>query len=72
LASNDRLAPVRHVHAIFYVDSLDEFVAWLDESGAERLNGPRAVTGGRHPTIRHRDALVVEYFEPAPAWEPYL
>jgi hypothetical protein len=46
-------------------------VAWLDETGAERLNGPRAVTGGRHPTIRHRDAFVVEYFEPAPAWEPY-
>jgi hypothetical protein len=36
-------------------------------SGAERLTEPRTVTGGRKATIRHRDGLVVEYFEAAPA-----
>jgi predicted enzyme related to lactoylglutathione lyase len=66
-ASEDQLAPMRQVHAIFYVDSLDEFVVWLDKAGATRLNGPRVVTGGRNATIRHRhDGLVVEYFEAVP------
>lgn len=63
-ATDDRLAPMRHVQAILYVDSLDEFLAWLDKNGATRLNGPRVVTGGRNATIKHaRDGLVVEYFE---------
>jgi predicted enzyme related to lactoylglutathione lyase len=64
-ATEERLATAKQVQAIFYVDSLDEYVAWLDGKGAERLNGPRVVTGGRNATIRHPDdGLVVEYFEP--------
>ena len=57
------LAPVRHVSAIFYVDSLDEFVPWLRERGATILAGPRTVTAGRNATVRNPDGLVVEYFE---------
>jgi predicted enzyme related to lactoylglutathione lyase len=61
--SQEKLAPVRHVDAIFYVDSLDAFVSWLREHGAEILAGPHAVTGGRNLTARNPDGLVVEYFE---------
>jgi pentatricopeptide repeat protein len=59
------LAPVRHVGAIFYVDSLDEFVQWLPENGAELLHAPRTVTAGRNVTVRNPDGLMVEYFEAA-------
>ena len=31
----ENLAPVRDVYAIFYVDSLDAFVPWLRDKGAE-------------------------------------
>ena len=64
-AAEERLVPVSHVQAIFYVDSLDEFMPWLEKNGAETLKGPRLVTGGRNATVRHRDGLVVEYFEAA-------
>jgi hypothetical protein len=56
---------VRHVDAIFYVDSLDEFFRWLPENGAELLHAPRTVTAGRNATVRNPDGLVVEYFEAA-------
>jgi predicted enzyme related to lactoylglutathione lyase len=62
---DDVLAPVRHVDAIFYVDSLDEFFRWLPENGAELLHAPRTVTAGRNATVRNPDGLVVEYFEAA-------
>jgi predicted enzyme related to lactoylglutathione lyase len=63
--SAEVLALVRHVDAIFYVDSLDEFVRWLPENGAELLHPPRTVTAGRNVTVRNPDGLVVEYFEAA-------
>jgi hypothetical protein len=59
------LASVRYVNAIFYVDSLDEFVRWLPDNGAELLHAPRTVTAGRNVTVRNPDGLVVEYFEAA-------
>ncbi|WP_146646985.1 VOC family protein [Labilithrix luteola] len=59
------LAPVREVIAIFWVDSLDEFLSWLPAEGATTLHGPRTIVGGRNATVRHRDGLVVEYFEAA-------
>jgi predicted enzyme related to lactoylglutathione lyase len=61
----DNLARVRDVNAIFYVDSLDAFVPWLSENGAQILVGPRTVTGGRNATVRNPDGLIVEYFEAA-------
>jgi predicted enzyme related to lactoylglutathione lyase len=61
--SPEILASVRHVSAIFYVDSLDEFVPWLRQNGAELLEGPRTVTAGRNATVRNPDGLIVEYFE---------
>jgi predicted enzyme related to lactoylglutathione lyase len=63
--SAEALAPVRHVGAIFYVDSLDDFVQWLPENDAELLHPPRTVTAGRNVTVRNPDGLVVEYFEAA-------
>lgn len=54
---------IRHVNAIFYVDSLDDFFSWLDGQGVEILHSPETVTGGRNLTARHADGLVVEYFE---------
>lgn len=55
---------VRHVGAIFYVDSLDAFSTWLGEQrNVEIIHKPRTVTGGRNLTARHPDGLVVEYFE---------
>ncbi len=63
----DQLAAARSVDAIFYLDSLDEFVAWLETHGAEIIHPPRVVTSGRNLTARHPDGLVVEYFEAAPA-----
>jgi predicted enzyme related to lactoylglutathione lyase len=59
------LARVHDVNAIFHVDSLDAFVPWLNENGAEILAGPRTVTGGKNATVRNPDGLVVEYFEAA-------
>jgi predicted enzyme related to lactoylglutathione lyase len=59
------LSAVKHVDAIFYLDSLDEFHSWLKANGAEILYGLREVTGGRNLTARHPDGLVVEYFEVA-------
>ena len=59
------LARVRDVNAIFYVDSIDAFVPWLNENGAEILARPRMVTGGKNATVRNPDGLVVEYFEAA-------
>jgi len=59
------LDAVRHVNAIFYLDSLDEFSTWLGANGAEIIHQPRTVTGGRNLTARHPDGLVVEYFEAA-------
>ena len=56
---------MKDVDAIFYVDSLDEFHAWLQGNGAETLHGLRQVTGGRNLTARHPNGLVVEYFEAA-------
>jgi predicted enzyme related to lactoylglutathione lyase len=68
--SPETLAPVRHVDAIFYVDSLDECLGWLPENGAEILAGPRTVTAGRNATVRNPDGLVVEVFEAVPAAAP--
>jgi hypothetical protein len=65
-ASAERLTALFRVQAIFYVDSLDEFVPWLRKSSAELLDGPRTATGGRNATFRHRDGWVVEYFEAKP------
>jgi Alcohol dehydrogenase GroES-like domain len=56
---------VRHVGAIFYLESLDEFSSWLERHGAEIIHAPRTVTGGRNLTARHPDGLVAEYFEAA-------
>ena len=58
---------MRHVQGISYVDSLDEFLPWLEQRGAARLAGPRTVTDGRNATIRHPYGLVVEYFQAGPA-----
>jgi hypothetical protein len=63
--SREKLAPVRHVSALFYVDGLDDFVPWLCDNGAKILAGPRTVTGGKNLTARNPDGLVTEYFEPA-------
>jgi predicted enzyme related to lactoylglutathione lyase len=66
LAGNDEtLAPVRHVQAIFYVDALDEFLAWLPKNGGRLLVGPLTISHGRNATVRNPDGLVVEYFEAA-------
>jgi alcohol dehydrogenase len=54
---------VRHVGAIFYVDSLDAFSSWLEQHGVEIVHRPGTVTGGQNLTARHPDGLVVEYFE---------
>jgi predicted enzyme related to lactoylglutathione lyase len=61
----ESLSSVKDVDAIFYVDSLDEFHAWLKGNGAEIVHGLRQVTAGRNVTARHPDGLVVEYFEAA-------
>ena len=61
----ESLARVHDVNAIFYVDSHDAFVPWLNENGAEILAGPRSVTGGKNATVRNPDGLVVEYFRAA-------
>lgn len=61
--SAEKLAPIRHVEALFYVDSLDAFVPWLRANGAEIIVEPRTVTGGRNLHARNPDGLVVEYFE---------
>jgi alcohol dehydrogenase len=62
-----QLDAVRQVGAVFYLDSLDEFSAWLEQHGGEIIHKPRSVTGGRNLTARHPDGLVVEYFEAGPA-----
>lgn len=59
----NRLAAVRQVSALFYVDDLDALTAWLRANGATVLHEPRAVTGGRNLTACHPDGLVAEYFE---------
>lgn len=61
------LAPVREATAIFYVDSLDECAAWLEDNGAEILHGPQAGPFGRNLTARNPDGLIAEYFEPTAA-----
>jgi hypothetical protein len=61
----ESLSTVKHVDAIFYLDSLEEFHSWLKASGAEIVHGVREVTAGRNLTARHPDGLVVEYFEAA-------
>lgn len=61
----ESLSRVHEVNAIFYVDSLDAFVPWLNENGAEILDDPRTVTGGKNATVRNPDGLIVEYFEAA-------
>ena len=58
-----RLEPVRHVDAIFYLDSLADAEAWLVANGAAILHGPRDIAAGRNLTARHPDGLVVEYFQ---------
>ncbi len=58
-----RLDPVRHVDAIFYVDCLDDFAAWLPRQGADIIEPPRSIKAGKNLTARHPDGLVVEYFE---------
>ena len=64
IAGDDaRLEPVRHVDAIFYLDSLDEFRSWLEANGADILHGPRDIAAGRNLTARHPDGFVVEYFQ---------
>ena len=64
--NGEQLDAVRQVGGIFYLDSLDEFAAWLQQRGAEIIHAPRVVTGGRNLTARHPDGLVVEYFEASP------
>ena len=65
LLAGDRkqLDAVRQVAAVFYLDSLDEFSAWLQQHEGEIIHGPRSVTRGRNLTARHPDGHVVEYFE---------
>jgi predicted enzyme related to lactoylglutathione lyase len=63
-ADKEVLEPFREVQAIFYVDSIDEFVPWLVKNGATILHGPQTVGFGRNMTVRNPDGLVVEYFEP--------
>jgi hypothetical protein len=60
-----QLDSVRQVGAILYLDSLDDFSAWLEQAGAEIIHKPHTVTGGRNLTARHPDGLVAEYFEAA-------
>jgi len=68
----------RSVGAVISVDSLEEYIPWLTDNGAERViadwlpedpdertGAPRTVTGGRNAYFRHPDGLLVEYFEPA-------
>jgi predicted enzyme related to lactoylglutathione lyase len=62
--SKEDLAPVNQATAIFYVDSLDEYAAWLKEAGAEILHEPMENAFGRNLMARNPDGLVVEYFEP--------
>lgn len=77
-ADSGKLAP--QVAGIVYVDSLDAFIPWLRNSGAERVladwlpadhdefdGKPRAVTGGRNAYFRHPDGALMEYFEADPA-----
>lgn len=64
LAGNPKhLDRVKFVHGIYYVDSLDDFAAQLRADGVMFVHEPRIVTGGRNFTARHRDGLVMEYFE---------
>jgi alcohol dehydrogenase len=63
--NSEQLDAVRNVQGILYLDSLDDFSGWLGRNGAEIIHAPRTVTGGRNLTARHRDGLVVEYFEAA-------
>jgi predicted enzyme related to lactoylglutathione lyase len=62
--SKDDLAHISDIKAIFYVDSLDEFIPWLKESGAEILHDPVTIPFGRNMSVRNPDGLVLEYFEP--------
>jgi predicted enzyme related to lactoylglutathione lyase len=65
--ADDDLAPVREISAVFYVDSLDAFVPWLEGNGARILLPPQTIPFGRNMTVRNPDGLVVEYFQPPAA-----
>jgi len=57
------LAPFRQTAATFLVDSLDEFKAFLESSGAVVLRGPAQVPTGRNMTVQHPDGTIIEYVE---------
>jgi len=67
LAKNDPFPDhISAIQAIFYVDRLDEIVAWCAANGAEILKAPHAVTAGGNATVRNPDGLLAEYFEAMP------
>ena len=57
------LAPFRQTAATFLVDSLDEFRAFLESSGAVVLREPAQVPTGRNMTVQHPDGTIIEYVE---------
>lgn len=48
-----------------HVDSVDEFVPWLLQNGAEILHGPKTISFGRNMIVHHPDGHDDEYLEAA-------
>lgn len=61
--SEAALAPVRTSTALLMVDSLDETLDWLRTQGSTVIHEPQQAPEGRNATVRHRDGLVVEYYQ---------
>lgn len=54
--TDEALKPFRSTQATFFVDSVDEFRAYLEEKGAAVLLGPNKVPTGRNMTGQEHDS----------------
>ncbi|MDA8213436.1 MAG: VOC family protein [Clostridia bacterium] len=61
--SEEALKPFQDTLATLLVDSVEEFKAHLEASGAKVLRGPRQVPTGKNMTVKHPDGSIMEYVE---------
>ncbi len=59
----ETLKPLRQIRATFNVDSLDEYEAHLQSSGATILQPPTPTPVGRNMIIKDTDGVVFEFVE---------
>ncbi len=64
--SEKALLPIRDTSLTFLVDSIQEFMDYLESQPVKILEPPRKVPTGWNMRVQHPDGLIIEYVEHSP------